>query len=833
MIRARFAAVILGMCGWLMAAVVVAQSGRLEGLVTGSEGEPLSGVRVVVVGADRATVSDAGGHYGFNLPPGTYTIEFSSGDDHTTSDPVVITADQASRVDRRLQWAPAPTLTAVTSVAGFRERAIESAATIGVVGQEEIDRSVALLPPNLFQAFSGVNVAQSGLEGFSLNAQGFDRNLSRNVTVLLDGRDLSLAFFGGQDWAAFPLPMSSTLAPAEMEIGNDSARYGADAVGGVLNLVTHRAGERRLQASFAGGDQSTKAGELAVGQHFGPWAAQVTGDLRKSGDDTVSRNGQAEYSTPCTVSGQANCLPQEAVSLSRPDDDQIASGTARVDRGFGDGGLFSMTAGFLREQGPTLLTDLGRIQVVNADHRWGTVSYDAENWDLLGTYTGRGAGQQVDLTTGENQVLTNRAFRGLGQTSWGFLNNRLHVIAGAQYQDERVDSEDQSGPIRPTLLLPTSQETMLFQSVRASSEAAFGQAEWEAGSGLQLVAGARYDSSSLWDSQLSGRVGLAWAFAPGQVFRLRFDRGFIAPTEEDLFLQTDVAAPVNLASLENLCAAQGVGCGFDLFFTPGSGGPGSGIPTTRIMASGNRNLKPEHVNSVDAGWSGSFGRMFSAWVNAYWQQRTDVITPFVPELGTSLGRVNPLLPAYQPSPFLPAATQAQVLAGLQQLLGPLFPYLTTSVDGTPIIVLESKTNAGTVDGLGADVNLRLRLPSGWTGNVSYSYLDSTPQNAAPDLARLLSANTPKSRANAAIEYAAGRFSAMADYRWVQSFEWISPPFEGQVPSYGLVDLAGRFRIAEHFVLGVDANNLLDKKHYEVFGGDLTGRRVLGSLTLEW
>jgi outer membrane receptor protein involved in Fe transport len=705
--------------------------------------------------------------------------------------------------------------------------------TIAVVPARELaSRDAGTLPPSLFALTAGLQVTQSGIYGFDLGGRGFNGFLARGVAVYVDGRDTSLPFFGGQDWASFGLPLTSVVR-AEAELGADAARYGANATGGVVNLTTRRAGERpNVLADVAGGDLDTRDADVSAGDHFGPWGVQATADLRKSGDFAVSRDGRAEYSVPCTAPGQTNCLPQEGVPLARRDDDQALFGSGRVDRVFLDGSLFTVAGGYLQEKGPLLNTDFGRVQVVDAERKWATIGYDALHYDLRGAYNGRAAGKEIDLATGENLALDGRTFQGEARTTWSFLADSLRLMGGAWYQDEQTDSENKGGPIKPTLLLPDNTETLLFQRVRANSEAVYGQVEWSAAAHLQLVAGARYDSSALWESQFSPRVGLTFAMAPGQVLRLRYDRSFRAPTEEELFLQHDIAPPVNLSSLENICTLEGVPCGFDLAFHPGAA-PGPGVAATRVLEAGNSSLQPEHVTTFDGGYSGDFGRRVHLTLDGYWTRHTNMITDLLPQLGTSLGRVNPNLAPYTPSPFLSPAAQAQLLAGLHTLLGPLFPYLTTNVDGTPILVMQSETNYGTVDAWGADFNLRVELAGGFAAGLSYSWFDAMPQHAAPDVAYLLSANTPRNRAGASLGWSSGIVDAGAQYRWSDRYLWVSGPFVGEVPSYGVVDLAGRVHLTSHLALGVDVSNLLDKRHFEAFGGDLLGRRALGSLTLEW
>jgi outer membrane receptor protein involved in Fe transport len=54
-----------------------------------------------------------------------------------------------------------------------------------------------------------------------------------------------------------------------------------------------------------------------------------------------------------------------------------------------------------------------------------------------------------------------------------------------------------------------------------------------------------------------------------------------------------------------------------------------------------------------------------------------------------------------------------------------------------------------------------------------------------------------------------------------------------VPSYGIADLNGSYRLSKYITTGADVANLLDNDHYEAFGGDLLGRRALVHVTYSW
>ena len=86
--------------------------------------------------------------------------------------------------------------------------------------------------PELFEFTPGAQLTRGGLWDFNLGTRGFNRALSRRVAVILDGRDLSLPFFGYQGWPAFSFPLDN-LASLEIVRGPNAALYGANASGGV------------------------------------------------------------------------------------------------------------------------------------------------------------------------------------------------------------------------------------------------------------------------------------------------------------------------------------------------------------------------------------------------------------------------------------------------------------------------------------------------------------------------------------------------------------------------------------------------------------------------
>jgi len=406
-------------------------------------------------------------------------------------------------------------------------------------------------------------------------------------------------------------------------------------------------------------------------------------------------------------------------------------------------------------------------------------------------------------------------------------------VAGISHEDERIDSTDENGPLRPALLNPLNQQTLLYEAVESQADACFAQLDWPLNERLTLMLAARYDDSTLYDPQWTPRGALVFAINPSHTLRFTYHEAFQVPNYSELFLQSDLEAPINLAELESICALDGVACGFDIDFIPGEDPTLDATPDTRVLALGNRDLELEETRSWELGYSASLGRKLTIAVDLHHSKHENLIAGLLPQLGTSLGRVNPAFGPYVPPHGLSAAGWVQLRARLQQILGPRFAFLSNNLDGTPILAMASYANFGTVDADGLDLALSWYPARGWTLAFSYSWLDFEVDRSPAGLDHLLLANAPENQVRLMLGWAGRRWNASARYRWVDEFRWVSLPFEGDVDSYATVDVIANLHLGDHWNLGLNVVNLLDDEHWESFGGDLIGRRALASVSYGW
>jgi hypothetical protein len=58
-------------------------------------------------------------------------------------------------------------------------------------------------------------------------------------------------------------------------------------------------------------------------------------------------------------------------------------------------------------------------------------------------------------------------------------------------------------------------------------------------------------------------------------------------------------------------------------------------------------------------------------------------------------------------------------------------------------------------------------------------------------------------------------------------------FHGPVPALHVLDAGATFKLAPRTSLVANIANVFDNSHYEIFGGDLLGRRALVTVRQEW
>lgn len=784
-------------------------AGRLEGIVTGVGDEPLGGVAVVVDEPAVTAVTDARGRYRIGaLAPGSYGVTFTLGQTTAVVDGVEIRDGEITELNPVFDWAPsfAASIT-VYSASRRRERLVEAPAGVTVIGELEIRRKASTgQVPKLFEFTPGVDLAQTGLYGFNLNARGFNTSLNRRVPTLIDGRDPSVPFLMSPDWPS--LSAMEDLASAELVRGPTSALYGANAFNGIVDLVTR---EPRLSQ---GGTVRLTAGELST----------VKGDLRLAGalgggfygKATASYSESEDFSRSRCQAGVPPC-PEDSPPLEYPgltferlplqqSRNVLGMASLRLDRPlFGDAHLLTFEGGFATVEGPVVATGNGQVQGLRTERPWARVSYDAPQFNVLAYYNGRYAPEEILLLTGSSLVLDSELWAIEARASTPFAGARGRLAGGVSHREEAISTRN----------------TVTFDDVSGERSAVFAQVDYTFSPALRVVVAGRWDESSLHRDQLSPKAGVVYSLTPEQTVRLTYNEAFQSPNYNELHLYAPTAistaagplTSLDLGALEAaLCTPRGVSCGFA---TP-----------VAIRVVGNESLSVEEVRAWELGYSAILGRRSFLTVDVYEAELEDFVTDL---LANPFGTVNPNFGPYRPPPDHPEPDALQ--AALEGALGPLFAFLSNDPAGAPILALASYTNAGRADTRGVDLGVHVQLNGRVAVEAAYSWFDFELDAAALD--EEVESNTPEHKVSLGVSYRSDRWNASLSYRWVEAFRWSAGLYTGPVPEYDTVDLDADVDVSERWSLGLHVSNLFDHEHYETFGGAVLGRRALWNVAYRW
>jgi iron complex outermembrane recepter protein len=140
----------------------------------------------------------------------------------------------------------------VTSVSKKEQKLSEVAAAIFVITPEDIRRSGATSLPDLLRVVPGLDVAQINANTWAISARGFNFQFENKLLVLIDGRAVYTPLFGGVYWDTQDVPLED-VERIEVIRGPGGTIWGANAVNGVINIITKKARDTAGTLVVAGG----------------------------------------------------------------------------------------------------------------------------------------------------------------------------------------------------------------------------------------------------------------------------------------------------------------------------------------------------------------------------------------------------------------------------------------------------------------------------------------------------------------------------------------------------------------------------------------------------
>jgi iron complex outermembrane receptor protein len=229
----------------------------------------------------------------------------------------------------------------VTSVARHPEKLIETASAIQVITQEQIRRSGATSIPEALRLADNLQVAQKNSHDWAISARGFNTNLGNKLLVMIDGRTVYTPLYSGVFWDVQDYLLGD-IDRIEVISGPGGALWGANAVNGVINIITKSAGDTQGFAAEVGGGSQPRdlvggryGGQVGSETHFrvyGKYFDRGHEVLANGDPDTDSwRQGRAGFRADSEVSPQDRLTVQG--DFYEGHEDQQSAGTAETSGG--------------------------------------------------------------------------------------------------------------------------------------------------------------------------------------------------------------------------------------------------------------------------------------------------------------------------------------------------------------------------------------------------------------------------------------------------------------------------------------------------------------------
>ena len=341
---------------------------------------------------------------------------------------------------------------------------------------------------------------------------------------------------------------------------------------------------------------------------------------------------------------------------------------------------------------------------------------------------------------------------------------------------------------------------------------------------LKLSGSLRYDKNQNFDGHVTPRASAVYNLAPNHALRFSYQTGFRNPTPGDEYIKLNAGpitilggVPANSVGMnvyENTFTSASLGPFFGAFGQAVASGTPPPVAVQQVkdllVKSNVAYIKPEQVESFEAGYRGEFADKFVIDGSIYLNRYNDfilnqvVMQPQSPVLGSD-GKVNP-----------------QAAFDLLNGNSHLFQLYTNAT--------------ARVSSRGASLGVTYLLPEGYTLGANGTWADFDLENANPN--DIPAFNTPKWRAtvtfaNSAITKDIG-FSLA--WRWQTAFDWTSTFNQlrpGRINTYSVVDAQVSYRLrALKSVVKVGATNLLNNRIYQAFGSPSIGATYYVQFTFD-
>jgi len=664
----------------------------------------------------------------------------------TVEDVIVVTA---SRSEQRLQEVPAA-MTVITGV--------------------ELEQIPADDYGDVLRTVPGLNVAQMSARDIQITGRSATNSLAASQLVLLDGRTVYLDFFGFVMWDLLPINPRE-IKQIEVVRGPGSAVWGANAMTGVVNLITKTPSEMvGTDVMVGGGELSTLFASISHARASEKVGVKVS----------ASYYEQDPFDRPTGVIPGTTTLypPFENQGTKQPKVD------VRVDYNPDESTSWTFGGGYAGTDG-IIHSGIGPFDIDSGTN----MSYARASWARgaarVGFFANLLDGQASNLLTvgptGQPLLLSFESQTyNLDASNVSVLGDHHIFTYGANARQNNFDLS----------IAPAGDERQEY--------GVFLQDEILIGDKVRWLIGGRWDDIDPIGSVFSPRSSLLISPSPNHTFRLSYNRAFKAPSLIQNFLDITI---VNAA-----CLIPGVPADPTLCRTP----LGSALLVFPSAAVGNPGLQEERLDAFEVGYVGNFGSRTTVTVSVYRNETQDSQDFFNRDFYTTASPP----PGWPPPGVVPPGVPPQFIPVPPNTFPSAFSY----------------RNIGEIVDQGVEFSINQHPTVEWSWYFNYSWQDKPDVTGIPEDEVNI---PPEHRANFGLGYNGQRFFANGNVNYVDEAFWtdvLDSRFHGPTDSYTQVNLSLGVRLLNDKVtFSVIGNNIFDEDVQQHIFGDIISRKVIAQV----
>jgi iron complex outermembrane receptor protein len=404
----------------------------------------------------------------------------------------------------------------VTSVSKHAERLVDAPSSIFVITSDLIRRSGVTTLPEALRLAPNLQVARIDASQYAISARGFNNAVGNKLLVLIDGRTVYTPIFSGVFWDQQDVVLED-IERIEVISGPGATLWGANAVNGVINVISRRADETQGALLAIHGGMQDSGATLRYGGGLGE-----TGHFR-----VYAKGSQLQNTEPASGAAVADGYDWGQVGFR-------ADWQAGRDAYTLQGDAYS---GRAEDRGSPNYGPIGRVESSGANvlARWTRQLERSElNVQAYADHTDR---KDLNIFSPEADVFDIELRHSLqhlkGRFTWG---------GGFRHGSDDVQPGMFLGLV-PSGFIPSKQQLNWWN--------VFGQEEFTLTDSLTLTAGLKLEHNDYTGVERLPSVRLAWKAAPNVSVWGAASRAVRAPSRIDRELYLPITPPYLFAGGPN------------------------------------------------------------------------------------------------------------------------------------------------------------------------------------------------------------------------------------------------------------------------------------------